>query len=220
MRFSRFFMVLSAVLMLSACGTVHDDPAKHNDLSNWLNSRPSKIEEHTWKMPTGYAGQNNRLREVKSAGGSVSTFPLEDDMPAPIGSEQQQVVQLSPPSAGEYGQMAGQIFFLHGSSRLTGPEKRDIASVASSVGSGAPVGITVVGHASQRVDGVTDPIRRKEINYEMAQKRAVAVTRELSKAGVNPAWIQSVSKGDDEPNASPGGRSQEAADRRVEIYTK
>ena len=78
--------------------------------------------------------------------------------------------------------------------------------------------VTVVGHASRRVDGVTDPVRRKMINFQMAQKRADAVVRELKKAGANPSWVQAVSQGDDTPNPDPGAMSQEDADRRAEVY--
>jgi len=53
---------------------------------------------------------------------------------------------------------------------------------------------------------------------KMAQKRADAVTLELHKAGARPAWVQAISKGDEEPNPTPGNMRQNDADRRVDVY--
>lgn len=223
MRFSRFILSVSAMLMLSACGSVHDDPSKHSDFSNWMNSRPSKIGEKTFKWPKGYAGQHEDIvRELRSADGSVSVFPVDDTPMAPAPIFETPVVMTPPASLmtqEDYGQMMLQLFYRHGSSALTAGERRQIVNVAKGAGS-SPVALTVVGHASTRVDGVDDPVQKKIINFEMAQKRANAVTNVLTEAGVNPAWIQAVSKGDEQPNLVPGGRDQESADRRVEIYKK
>lgn len=151
----------------------------------------------------------------------VSVFPV-DGMPAGQGYS---YTSAPYPVAGDparydfYGQLVQQLYFAHGSSSLGNADRQKLRQLGDGVKRMAnDVSLTVVGHASKRVDGVSDPIRKKMINFEMAQKRAEAVTRELKKSGVNPAWVRTVSKGDDEPNAFAGGKPQEEADRRAEVY--
>ena len=116
-------------------------------------------------------------------------------------------------------EMVQQIFFEHGSSRISKVDSESLRGLATSLVQIAKYyQLFVIGHASTRIDNVTDPIKKKTINLEMAQKRADAVKRELNKAGVKPDWILVTSSGDKEPNPDPGSRSQEAADRRVEVY--
>lgn len=228
MRFSRVLLSVSAAVLLSACASIHDDPSKHSDVDNWMNGRPSRLEQKTgYRWPTGYAGQNEaNLRELRSDDGAVSVFPIDQAAPAPKPAVAPDMapVTMTPPvdmtTQEDYGQMMLQLFYRHGSSALTAGERKQIVNVAKNVSSAQPVALTVVGHASTRVDGVSDPVQKKMINFEMAQKRATAVTEVLTSAGVNPGWVQSVSKGDEEPNAVPGGRDQESADRRVEIFKK
>lgn len=224
MRVSRSIFAVLAILMLSACGTVHDDPAQHSDISNWLNSRPSQIGDRTFDLPAGYSGQHMPPRKFDAAEGSVTVYPVDDDMPPLPPAQHAEVmpapVTETPVYSNPYGRVAQEVYFEHGMYSLSTGGKQTIHSFAEGVkAGGAPLSVTVVGHASTRVDTTDDPVRRKMINFEIAQKRASAVSRELGRAGVNPDWVQAVSKGDEEPNPNPGGMSQEAADRRVQIYT-
>jgi outer membrane protein OmpA-like peptidoglycan-associated protein len=116
-----------------------------------------------------------------------------------------------------YGRLVQKIYFAHASAAIPAGDRRKLGAVARGL-DGQGDSVTVVGHASHRVDGVTDPVRRQMINLKMAQKRADSVTRVLKDAGVNPGWVQAVSRGDEEPNAEPGDMTQEAADRRVEVF--
>lgn len=151
----------------------------------------------------------------------VTVFPLDGEAPTytyntpsyPAGG------YTTPVAFTDYGQLVQQIYFAHGSASLGKTDKKNLQQLAKGIKRTADdVSVTVVGHASKRVDGVSDPIRKKMINFEMAQKRANAVTHELKKSGVNPAWVRTVSQGDDAPNPAPGTRSQEDADRRAEVY--
>jgi outer membrane protein OmpA-like peptidoglycan-associated protein len=172
------------------------------------------------------------MRPPVAYGESVSVYPLEEDangvrpryvieqprteaMPAPMPMQESSVV-VEPLAMG-YGEMAAQIFFLHGSAHIGAGDRKQLASAARKVKK-RNVSVTVVGHASHRVNTTDDPIRKKEINFEMAQKRANAVTNALISQGVEPGWVMAVSKGDDEPNMHRGKRSQEAADRRAEVF--
>jgi outer membrane protein OmpA-like peptidoglycan-associated protein len=231
MRFTRFVFSFVAVMALASCAARPDGKV---DGWEWLNGRPSAMEKKTdIRMPTGYSGFNaERPPIVKPVGSpavkaanwnelenynmpndtdvnAVTVYPMD---PAP------QDTMLLPVDA--YGQLVQQVYFLHGSAHLTGGEKGDLRNLANSLMNtqSQALAVTVVGHASSRVDGVSDPVRRKMINFEMAQKRANVVTQELNRAGLNPAWVQSVSKGDEEPNMNPGSKSQEAADRRVDVF--
>ncbi len=128
-------------------------------------------------------------------------------------------VQTEPMRApGSYGKMVQQLYFAHGSAHIAAADHRALAVHAKRIRAKHHVALTVVGHASHRVNTTNDPERKKEINFEMAQKRADAVTNVLEQDGVSPSWVMAVSKGDDEPNPHRGKRSQEAADRRVELF--
>lgn len=226
MRFGLFVLPVVAIMSLSACAQRDDGKI---DTWEWLNGRPSHKEEHLGAMPTGYAGHNKNRPVLKPvfrepAWNEIQNYEMPAQQPGIVdpvsvypveGYEDTSLVSLS-----DYGQLMQQIYFLHGSSNLTAAEKASLHNLAQGLSQNATatVAVTVVGHASKRVDGVTDPLRRKMINFEMAQKRANAVTHELNSAGLNPAWVQAVSKGDEEPNTQAAGRAQEAADRRVDVY--
>jgi outer membrane protein OmpA-like peptidoglycan-associated protein len=163
---------------------------------------------------------------------NVTVFPLEEDdsgvMPHHVVEQPLDattVTEVGPEPApvtsepvGGYGKLTNQLFFAHGSARIGSIDHKKLATTAHKLHKRAGASVTVVGHASHRVNGVTDPVRKKEINFEMAQKRANAVTSALTQSGVDPGWVLAVSKGDDEPNPHRGKRSQEAADRRVEVF--
>lgn len=215
---------LSALVALSACSM---GPSNSHGGSQYLFGYP---------IPTGYALQNNPKQPllkppadtaedvaapVTSHDGSVTVFPIDGEAWAPVTSYP--VTQNAPaaPYEAGYGRVAQQIFFVHGSSALSTSERALLRELAQDLSSSASeIAVTVVGHASKRVDGVSDPVQRKLINFEMAQKRANSVTQALTQSGLSPAWVQAVSKGDEAPNPTPGGRTQEEADRRVDIHVK
>ena len=143
-------------------------------------------------------------------GSSVTVYSIDEDVdPHP------QVVNR----IGAGGEMVQEIFFEHGSAKISRIDSKKLRELTKSlVHIVKHYKLSIIGHASTRIDHVTDPVRKKIINLKMAQKRADAVKRELHKTGVKPDWILVTSKGDREPNQNPGNRSQEAADRRVEIY--
>lgn len=163
---------------------------------------------------------------------SVSVYPLDGDarevqtfaVPAysevPYEQQQPQKLTLADKVVAErYGDLLQRVFFAHGSDRIGKNDRSQLKTLSQGLGrTETDLSVTVVGHASKRVDGTNDPIKKKMINFEMAQKRANAVTIEMTNAGVSPGWVQTVSQGDSEPNRMAAGRSQEEADRRVEIY--
>jgi outer membrane protein OmpA-like peptidoglycan-associated protein len=173
-----------------------------------------------WRQIDGYYDQTDNMAPIGSTeigpeavnyGEDVTVYPV-DGAPVAVASAPE-----TPAFTGTYGRLVQKIYFPHGSSQIKQMDRKSLKQFAGGVGT-TDVAVTVVGHASARVDGVTDPVRRKMINFEMAQKRANAVTRELKKAGLNPGWVQAVSKGDEEPNDDTVGKDQESADRRVELF--
>lgn len=233
MRLSKLAFSLSFVVLLSGCNSfVNDKPLIDQDTKNWLHSKPSSLEGRLWKMPTGYYGQNGQVapapQGIDTADGSVTVFPVDGAADAPAPAQLADDAQMLPPVAEQstsvdaYGNLAQELYFGHGSAAIGSGDRKALQALAKGfTHAAAPVDLTVIGHASTRVDGVNDEMQRKVINFKMAQKRADAVTRVLKKSGVKPDWIQSISKGDEEPNTNaPAGKDQEAADRRVDVYTK
>jgi outer membrane protein OmpA-like peptidoglycan-associated protein len=118
------------------------------------------------------------------------------------------------------GELVQQVFFAHGSAVVGKGDRKNIHELAQSLvhNKKGDYKIDIVGHASHRVNHIHDPIQKKMINFKMAQKRANAVANELLKAGVSPGWVVASSMGDEQPNPRRNGKSQEAADRRAEVY--
>lgn len=241
MRITKMVFSLAALLFLGACGqTGQGVKADIKDWGHWMSSRPSHMEKKMGKFPTGYAGHNPRGVVLKPpatqalAWNEVAAYDAVPPMVA--GQEYNEDVTVYPVEGGpvyyadagypppvtyyDYGQLVQQLFFAHGSASINSADRSGLVSFGSSLQGAEGVSLTVVSHASKRVNGVSDPVRKKEINFEMAQKRANAVTMALKNAGVNPAWIEAISKGDEEPNPNPGGMSQEDADRRAEVFMR
>jgi len=144
---------------------------------------------------------------------SVAVFPVNGDM-----SPYTQVNAVDGSYMGG-GEMVQQVYFAHGSASISRIDHKNLHELAQSlVHNASDYKLDVVGHASKRVNGVRDPIERRMINFKIAQRRANAVANELLQAGVTPGWIVASSAGDGEPNPHRAGKSQEAADRRAEVF--
>ena len=72
-----------------------------------------------------------------------------------------------------------------------------------------------------QVEGHTDNVpihtQRYPSNWELASARAVAVTRTMIEAGVDPARISAASFSEYKPSASNGSKEGRAQNRRIEI---
>ena len=168
--------------------------------------------------------------------GSVVVFPLEGaiadlDYEAPVGMSSSDDLPLSIVSSSGVelvnggagynyyplnGEIASAIYFGYGSASLVRADRARLADMARGLGERGIIHVT--GHASKRVDGVNDPVLRRIINLKMSMKRAEAVSAELFRAGIAPERVETLGLGDTRPNGSLGGKKQEDADRRVEIY--
>lgn len=199
-----------------------------NEVGSYHNYH-SPVEKDTWNY---YAPETPRLPSMYVESTSDYSNYNKDVTVFSIDSAMGQPIYASPPvysdapfkqrdirrgdvsgQADFYGQMIEKFYFAHGSSSLTPKNMKKLNTAAKEIKSeDEKVNLTVVGHASKRVDGVSDPVRRQMINLEMAQKRANAVVSALKKSGVKPSWIETVSKGDEMATGN------ESTDRRVDLY--
>jgi len=184
---------------------VQNEPAEQADKIIW-----NKIDHYDAKDPVLSVEQLAMpLPASIKYGSSVTVYPIDGDVEP---SSQMDCIGVG-------GDMIQQIFFEHGSARISRIDSKNLRELSKSLVKIAKhYKLSVVGHASTRTDHVTDIVRKKIINLKIAQRRADAVKREFHKAGVKPDWILVTSSGDMEPNCNPGNRSQEASDRRVEVY--
>jgi len=101
------------------------------------------------------------------------------------------------------------ILFATNSTAVSGASQSDLATLANSINQYPNTTVNVVGH--------TDNVGGAAFNFDLSQRRAQAVTSVLINAGVSPARIRSIGRGEDAPvatNLTPEGRQQ---NRRVEI---
>ncbi len=112
----------------------------------------------------------------------------------------------------------GQLFFGHGSSRLSAEDKTYIKELADSLQS-SYLPLRIVGHASTRVE-LKDPFKARLVNLQMSEKRAAAVYKEFKKHGIAAERLHMTAHGDSVPNLTIDGLTEEAADRRVEILVE
>ena len=99
--------------------------------------------------------------------------------------------------------------FTSGSSRLSEDGKRAVSGLLSDLGETEGLIFLVAGH--------TDATGSEKKNYELGQKRAASVARYLTKQGIDPFRVTTVSYGEDKPvtdNETAEGKSQ---NRRIEI---
>lgn len=222
MRLSKMVLTLSALLVMSGCTNTYDG-ARDNvrDTLHWMHNEPSYMEKRWGAVPTGYYGQNKRAPLLKPRASTALVWREMDGTPVDQGAVTVYPIDGAPQYAdntqqvyADYGQLMQQLYFDHGSAAIGGADRQKLLDLGHSAASQSTAAVTVIGHASTRVDGVADPIRRKEINFEMAQKRATAVMQVLRKAGVTPGWVEAVSKGEEEATGN------ESTDRRADVYMR
>lgn len=196
-----------------------------------FNARPTL--SHTWEPLNHYDATNPSLpgggddtadaaprrrgsrQNIVKYNPSVNVFPVDGDL-APY--TQLESVNGSYGGYTGDGALAQEVFFAHGSAHIGKMDRKNLRELAGSLSNNGGYRVDIVGHASHRVNGVSDPVEKKMINFKMGQRRAGAVADEMSQAGLSPDWIQTSSIGDEEPNRRRNGKSQEAADRRAEVF--
>ncbi len=101
------------------------------------------------------------------------------------------------------------ILFATNSTTVSGGAQSNLFTLANSLQRYPNTTVNVIGH--------TDNVGDAAFNFDLSQRRAQSVTSILINAGVSPARIRSVGRGEDAPvatNLTPEGRQQ---NRRVEV---
>lgn len=111
---------------------------------------------------------------------------------------------------------SAQVFFGHGSTSLNAEDREALEAVVLDVSSSG-TGVLVEGHASARAE-TADPVERKIVNLKTSMDRAFKVSSSLIRQGVEADTITTVAYGDSRPAGGAGGKSGEAADRRVDVF--
>lgn len=111
----------------------------------------------------------------------------------------------------------GRIGFAHGSAALDGGDRRALAELADMQARlDRPVAITVIGHASRRVN--TDEAgEARARNRRMAERRATAVAGELAANGIADGRITATSAGAETPRYSEVTAAAEGGNRRATV---
>jgi outer membrane protein OmpA-like peptidoglycan-associated protein len=104
------------------------------------------------------------------------------------------------------------LYFEHDSVDLTPKSQALLKKVLETIRDRSPVDISVVGH--------TDTVGKKEYNYALSLKRAVAVASILRRKGVDPSVLDITSHGKDNPLVPTGDQVREPRNRRVEITVR
>jgi outer membrane protein OmpA-like peptidoglycan-associated protein len=112
----------------------------------------------------------------------------------------------------------GLIRFGHGSTRLSGKEKKYLKNIAKQAQTEGKM-VYVVGHASQRT-GDMDYAKHKLVNFNLSLDRANAVAGELRRRGVASDRIVVQAKGDADPLYFEFMPDGEAQNRRVEVFIR
>lgn len=179
------------------------------------------------------AGMGYAVRTPLAEGGAtdpnVMVFPLDDLPPVPVAmgavpplmppaaevpfsspfpaTAYDGAVTLTPPGA-TVAANGAQIYFPHGSSKLSPAGREVVDSVAARGGY-----VEVEGHASARAEA-SDPVEKRIVNLKMSMDRAFRVSSALIRKGVPPESIKTTVYGD----ARPTGDEQTS--RRVDILTR
>jgi len=110
------------------------------------------------------------------------------------------------------------IRFRHGSTQLSGAEKRLLGQLANQARQQGKT-IYVVGHASQRT-GDMNYAKHKLVNFNVSLDRANRVAGELRRRGVAAQQIVVQARGDAEPLYFEFMPDGEAKNRRVEVFVR
>lgn len=235
--FNKGILMVGVALLLQGCQTTANENIAVTNTPEMSASDQMAVEMTTGSVkvysldeplppPPAFtdAGAGYSVRTPLIAGGSsdpnVMVFPL-DGAPVPVFDGA--VPPLMPPaaevpysspfpaSAAPFSAVTvngAQIYFKHGSSRLSPADQSVLSGVATRGGF-----IEVEGHASTRAEA-NDPVEKRIVNLKMSMDRAFKVSSSLIRKGVPPEAIKTTVYGDARPAGS------EETSRRVDVLTR
>ncbi len=155
------------------------------------------------------ARQTGQSAATPSLAQSAAQADVEVPASAPVLSQ-------SAPAQPWRSELAGIIYFAHGSDALNAEDHiilRDIVAISRENGAR----IRVIGHASARTSTV-DPVEHRIANLEMSQRRADSVAKALLGLGATRDRVQVEAHADMQPVYHEFMPTGEAGNRRTEIF--
>jgi len=123
---------------------------------------------------------------------------------------------MRPVAANRSAAPAARLYFAHGSSRLSGADRRRLQEVARQWRSRGGR-IKVVGHAN-RPTGARDPFNHNMANFTVSLQRTARIRDTLVGFGIDRRAIEVTALSDLQPAPESAGSPDAAANRRAEIY--
>ncbi|MBE7636961.1 OmpA family protein [Sneathiella sp. P13V-1] len=189
---------------------------------------------------SGTSAQDVMQKQLMASSATTTTLPANTQFqslqPVPLGNSAVSVAPIvrdvyNQPTQLGYGAAIGQpgygavgltgkpnavIYFDVGSSRVGAGDMSKIAALATQQKQTGAM-VKVVGHASSRTRQL--PVdRHKMVNLRMSQERSSAVVKALISKGVSPQKITVESVSDSNPVTRESMPSEEAKNRRTEIF--
>ena len=239
------FLTVLSCLLLTGCEHFKPNPFYDNGDSDYEDSYEAPVTNYSngnvqvFDLSGPAAGQGNSsgysnapaYQDMQPAGMPSSTDPNVTVYPIDAGVPQRRPSapgmlppsQYKAPYASPFDSSAIDpadakvLYFAHGSDVINARGQAVVSGASREFQSQGGSLVNVVGHASKRT-ATTDPVERQIVNMKMSMKRALAVSEELEGKGVPSDLIRTTAMGDSIPAKIRNGKSQEAADRRVEIY--
>ena len=201
----RLFVLPVAVLLLAtACATPpKPPPPTSRDVIVLLPDDQGK----TGAIVVSSAGVERRLDRP----GQTVTVDAGSPPGLPTVMPGQEVLEIAGPALAALPKPPARfiLYFEHDSVVLTVKSRALLLKVLETIRDRAPVDVSVVGH--------TDTVGKKEYNYALSMKRAMAVASILQGKGIDSSVLDITSHGKDNPLVPTGDQVPEPRNRRVEI---
>jgi outer membrane protein OmpA-like peptidoglycan-associated protein len=147
---------------------------------------------------------------LTAAGCSSSIRQYADRRPITVTAQRPALPAPPPPPRIERIEVDEAIYFHNGSARLLHDSLPVIDEVARVIEAHPEIMLL-------RVEGHTDRAGNSNFNLTLSQRRAEAVRERLIEAGVDPARLEAVGYGDEQPIATNETRVGRTQNRRVEF---
>ena len=211
------FSCLLAVLGLSVLGCCDAEKRQIGELSSEYNRLQQDYQAQRDELAATQAENEDLQRRFDAGQADMATRDVEiARLQAELGEQQQHAVApgWEPTLGGDRISVGSDVLFASGSATLTNTGREALNVIVRDLQTNyAGLPIRVYGHTD------SDPIQRSswDDNLELSAERAMAVTRHLCSAGIEPARIETVAMGEHHPIGTNTSTEGKRANRRVEI---
>lgn len=204
-------LILSALLVLSACDTVTDpnNPNRNAQTAAMLGAGLGAVVGIARGDDAGERNRGAIVGALIGAGLGAGVGTLLDRQEAELRQQMGSNAQIVNTGSQLIVTLPQDILFDTGSSALTGGLRNDLNALAGSINRFPESTINVIGH--------TDSDGTALFNQDLSARRAQAVSSVLIQSGVSPNRIRSIGRGEDAPIATNLNSDGKRKNRRVEI---